>query len=286
VIVVEAIKLIESGLADDVDSIWVVDAPRKVQLARLTQKRKLSQAAARQRLDAQPPQADKIARANVVILNGGTFDETWAQVQAAWAKIETKQRPAAPPPPAEKVAPARAPAFPTAPLTPEVVLGPIAVRRGKPSDAARIAGFISAASNGERPMSRTDVMAAFGEKAYLLVETNGSIVGVAGWQVENLIARVDDLYFLPAVLAPRLLPPLIEAVESRSKELQGEAALIFVPERLNQDIQHVLAGVGYSRHTADTIGVAAWREAIVESQPPDTQVLFKKLREDRVLRPV
>ena len=289
VVVVEAIKLIESGLAEGVDSLWVVDAPRHVQVSRLVQKRKLSEAAARQRLDAQPPQAEKLARADVVIENGGTFDETWAQVQAAWAQVEARLRPgrpAAPKPPVETAAPALAPAFPSAPLAPGVTLGPIAVRRGKPADAARIAGFISAASGGERQMTRSDVMAAFGEKAFLLVETNGSMVGVAGWQVENLIARVDDLYFLPSMLAPRLVPPLLEAVESRSKELQGEAALIFVPDRLNEDIGPVLAGVGYAKHTADTIGVAAWREAIVESQPPGTLVLFKKLREDRVLRPV
>jgi dephospho-CoA kinase len=288
VVVVEAIKLLESGLADGADVVWVVNAPDRVRLARLVHKRKMSEAAARQRIEAQPGQDAKLARADVVIENAGTFDDTWAQVQAAWAPVEAIVRPerATAPPPAETTAPARAPAFPTAPLAPQVVLGPISVRRGKPADAGRIAGFISAASNGRRLMTRDDVMAAFGEKAYLLVETNGSVVGIAGWQVENLIARVDDLYFLPSMLAPRLLPPLIEAVEGRSKELQGEAALIFVPERLNDDVSHVLAGVGYVRHTADTIGVAAWREAIVDSQPDGTLVLFKRLREDRVLRPV
>jgi dephospho-CoA kinase len=289
VVVVEAIKLLESGLAEGVDAVWVVNAPAPVQLARLMHKRKMSEATARQRLEAQPPQAAKLEHADVVVENDGSFDDTWAQVQAAWAKIEAilkPGQPAAAPPAVPEPAPARAPAFATAPLAQEVMLGPIAVRRGKPADAARIAGFITAASNGERQMSRSDVMAAFGEKAYLLVETNGSMVGVAGWQVENLIARVDDLYFLPSMLAPRLLPPLIDAVESRSRELQGEAALVFVPERLTADVGHVLAGVGYAKHSADSIGVAAWREAILESQPPATQVMFKRLREDRVLRPV
>jgi dephospho-CoA kinase len=296
-VVVEAIKLLEGGLGKSVDMVWVVNAPPEVQLARLMRKRKLSEAAARQRIEAQPPQAAKLQRADVVIENNGSFDDTWAQVQAAWrSRIEPILHPGRPPAPAEsEPAPpaygvpgqaARAPAYTTTPLTPEVVLGPISVRRGKPADAARIAGFVTAASNGARQMSRSDVMAAFGEKAYLLVETNGSMVGVAGWQVENLIARVDDLYFLPSVLAPRLLPPLIDAVEARSRELQGEAALVFVPERLTEDVGRVLAGAGYAPHTPESIGVAAWREAILESQPPGTQVMFKRLREDRVLRPV
>lgn len=289
IIVVEAIKLLESGLAADMDSIWVVNAPVRVQLARLTRKRKMSEAVAWQRIEAQPPQSEKIARANIVIENSGTFDETWAQVQAAWAKIEAIARIPVAPVPAMSLppsAPARVPAVATKPLTPEVALGPIAVRRGKPGDAARIAQFITAASAGARKMSRGDVMAAFGEKAYLLVESDGSMVGIAGWQVENLVARVDDLYFLPSALAPRLLPPLIEAVEARSRELQGEAALIFVPERMSEEVTRVLNGAGYVRQAVGTIGVAAWRDAILESQPPGTRLLFKKLREDRVLRPV
>src|SRR5262249_41897468 len=162
-------------------------------------------------------------RATVIVENNGSFDDTWAQVQAGWAQIEATLGPGQPPAPPAAAEPAPARAYPPAPMAPEVVLGPISGRRGEPPDAARTAGFITAASNGARQLSRSDVMAAFGEKAYLLVETNGSMVGVAGWQVENLIARVDDLYFLPSVLAPRLVPSLIEAVENRSRELQGEA---------------------------------------------------------------
>ena len=293
VVVVEAIKLLESGLATETNAVWVVNAPPEAQLARLTQKRKMARAAARQRIEAQPAQRDKMARAHVVVENGGSFDETWAQVQAAWPIHEVVARPArrpTPSAPSTEVAPAPG-TRPLAPARPrglprEAAPGQATVRRGRPGDAEQIARFIYVATAGGRRLSRADVMAAFGEKAFLLVEADGAIVGLAGWQVENLVARVDDLYFSPDALAPRLLPSLIEAVETHSRELQGEASLVFMPERMGADVARVLSGAGYVPQAAETIGVAAWREAIEQSQPPGTRLMFKKLREDRVLRPI
>ena len=100
VVAVEAIKLIESGLADACDAVWVVNAPPQAQLGRLVHKRKLSELEARQRMAAQPPQADKLQRADVVIDNGGKFEASWAQVQREWAKIARAQET---PPAAEQV---------------------------------------------------------------------------------------------------------------------------------------------------------------------------------------
>lgn len=89
VAVVEAIKLIESGMVARLcDALWVVTAPREVQVARLMAQRGLSEADAMLRVDAQLPQALKVARADVVIDNGGTVGSTWQQVQAAWTALK------------------------------------------------------------------------------------------------------------------------------------------------------------------------------------------------------
>ena len=87
VIVVEAIKLLESGMAEDYDAIWVTTCSEATQLGRLVRLRKLSRADALQRISAQPPQADKLSRADVVIDTGGSLAETLAQIQAAWRAI-------------------------------------------------------------------------------------------------------------------------------------------------------------------------------------------------------
>lgn len=87
VAVIDAIKLLESGWKPQCDAIWVVSCPPEQQLARLISTRGMSAEEARTRIAAQPPQAEKIAQASVVIDNGGTLEGTRAQVQAAWDAI-------------------------------------------------------------------------------------------------------------------------------------------------------------------------------------------------------
>jgi dephospho-CoA kinase len=87
VIVVEAIKLLESKLGKACDSIWTVVAPESKQKARLMENRNMNEQDALQRIHAQPPQAVKIAAADVVIQNTGSIENTRKQVLAAWKAI-------------------------------------------------------------------------------------------------------------------------------------------------------------------------------------------------------
>jgi len=87
VVVVEAIKLIESGMDKTCDVLWVVTCSKEQQLARLVKQRGLTEEEARQRIEAQPPQEAKLALADVVIDNSGGLDETWRQVEREWERI-------------------------------------------------------------------------------------------------------------------------------------------------------------------------------------------------------
>jgi dephospho-CoA kinase len=275
--VIEAIKLIETGTAKDCDALWVVHVPEAVQEARLREKRKLSATDAKQRIAAQPPQSEKLRQANIVIDNSGSFEDAWTQVQAAFGKIA--QARAAPTEP-ELVLPA-ATAKPGAQATKEV-----RVRRGKPSDATAIANFIRTATLGQRELTRADVIAAFGDKAYMLADYDGSLAAIAGFKVENLVSRVDEVYLAPSAPLEVLAAPLLTAVENASRELQCEAALAFFPMALMQKATQSLEAAGYAPQVPEKLGVDAWREAARESMPNGTGMLYKKLREDRVLRPV
>jgi len=84
-VVVEAIKLLESGMADSYDAIWVTTCSEETQLVRLMGTRGLSRDDALARIGAQAPQAEKVLRADVVVDTDGTLAETRAQVEAAWA---------------------------------------------------------------------------------------------------------------------------------------------------------------------------------------------------------
>ena len=87
VVVVEAIKLIEAGMHRAYDALWVVTAPRSLQIERLVNERGLAEEEAALRVDAQPPQEEKAAVADLVIVNDGSVEALREKVQAAWAEI-------------------------------------------------------------------------------------------------------------------------------------------------------------------------------------------------------
>ena len=155
-----------------------------------------------------------------------------------------------------------------------------------PSDAAAIASFIKYATHGQVALSRGDVMAAFGEKAYMLADYGGHLAAIAGWKVENLVARVDEMYVAPNAPLDKLAPPMLEAVEAASRDLQSEAALVFVTPLMAGAAAQALAGRGFAPTKPEQLPVAAWLEAARELRPPGAEMLFKKLRNDRVLRPI
>jgi dephospho-CoA kinase len=87
IFVVDAIKLLEGGLAREMDAVWVVVCPRAEQVRRLVAERGLSAEQAETRISAQGSQEEKARQATVVIENGGTLAETERQVDAALARL-------------------------------------------------------------------------------------------------------------------------------------------------------------------------------------------------------
>jgi dephospho-CoA kinase len=87
ILVIDAIKLLETGWKPRCNAIWVVTCPEEQQLERLVRTRGMSKAEARQRIAAQPSQASRVAQADVVIDNSGSLAHTRAQVEAAWHRI-------------------------------------------------------------------------------------------------------------------------------------------------------------------------------------------------------
>ncbi len=267
VIALEAIKLLESGLRNYCDSIWVTNATESTQLTRLMAKRKMSRADALERIHAQSAQDIKIKAANVIINNNQSFEDTWKQVTSALQVTLPGFREEIP-------VPAEAPPA-----------GQLSTRRAGPKEAQVIADFINHITKGERQMSRKDIMAAFGEKAFLFLNRGDQIAGLLGWQVENLVARVDDIYIDPDIPLVDAMKEMTTEVEKASKELQCEAALLFLPPDLAQH-KEMWKDLDYSLRTVEDLNVRAWQEAAIESMPPGTEMMFKQLRIDRVLRPM
>ncbi len=87
VAVIDAIKLLELAWKPLCDAIWVVTCTPEQQAERLVATRGMSAEEAQERIAAQPPQAAKVAQANVVIDNSGPLEETRRQIEAAWRAI-------------------------------------------------------------------------------------------------------------------------------------------------------------------------------------------------------
>lgn len=83
-IIVDAPLLFEAGAEQLVDYTWTVVAEPQVQIDRLLARDKISLAQAHQRLAAQLPQGVKAARADAVIENSGSRQNTRRQVAKLW----------------------------------------------------------------------------------------------------------------------------------------------------------------------------------------------------------
>jgi dephospho-CoA kinase len=281
VVVVEAIKLLEGQLAGQMDTIWVVDATEEKQLERLA-KRGLPRLEALKRIRVQNPQVDKLARANVVISNNGTPEETWQQVRLAWSQIRGAAE--------EEEIQAAVHRVVVEPTPGRVRAGKMEIRsldivRGLPRNAEQIASLIE--EHTGKKLSHMDVLMAFGQKSYMLAVANDRPVGLVGFLVENLITRVDEFMVIKQAPVQPVATALIQAIERASRDLQSEVGYVFLPENETSEMVQTFLEQGYEKQELEDIKVPAWREAAREARPDDGHQIFaKKLRAERVLKPL
>lgn len=268
IVVVEAIKLLEGSLADAYDAIWVVDADEDAQVQRL-EKRGLSYSDAIKRIRVQNPQADKLAKADVVINNSSTPENTWEQVRRAWSRIPVLQAQ----PAAEQQAEAA-----SEPQT--AVADTITIVRGKPSNAARIAAILQ--EHMGKTVDQYDILM----KSYMMAMMDGEPIGLVGFIVENLVTRCDEFIITNRAAAPAIGAALIDSIERASRDLQSEVGYIFLPEHEPDEHISALLRAGYEKKALEDIRIPAWREAARESRPEGYQIFSKKLRAERVLKPL
>jgi dephospho-CoA kinase len=86
-IVYEAPLLFEAGAERRVDAVLVVRVDPLLQLKRLMARDGISEKEARDRIASQMPQVEKVARADYVIDNSGSPEETEAQVRNLFRRL-------------------------------------------------------------------------------------------------------------------------------------------------------------------------------------------------------
>ena len=276
VVVIEAIKLFESGLADECESVWVVAAPPEMQLQRLVERRKLPSDQAKQRIRAQGPQREKVMKADVVIDNSGPLIKTWQIVKKHYTDlVEAHKEVEAAPEPAS---------FASTPA-PNPGSDDLVLRRAKRDDLGGMAELVTKATNGTIEIDISDMMESLFSRAYLVATTGEHVVGMVGWQTENLVAGLQDFYMQNQQLWPTVAKEMISKVEEEIDNLSCEAALVFVMNEAGSEPIEFLKSQGYEQAESSAL-IPDWREAAVEWQPEGSILLYKKLREQRIMVPM
>jgi N-acetylglutamate synthase-like GNAT family acetyltransferase len=154
------------------------------------------------------------------------------------------------------------------------------------SDADRIAAFLSEALVSEGQVTPEDVQAHLRIAGILLAEVNGELVGLLGWQVEHLIARVTDFLITPARFRFTAGRALVAAMEETGYELQCDVAILLVHSSRVQEALAFWQDLGYGLH--DIAGLPqSWKEAAQEAGfDLEDQALIKRLRQDSLLSPL
>lgn len=89
VIVLEAVKLVQSGLTSDIDALWFVHADPETRLRRLMARSGMDEASARARIAAAPDTVPDDVDVAATIDNSGDLASTAAAIDDAWRAVRS-----------------------------------------------------------------------------------------------------------------------------------------------------------------------------------------------------
>lgn len=302
-VVIEAIKLLEGGLAEECNHIWVTTCSRFLQLQRLIIGRGMDEEHAFERVLMQHPQADKVSRANVVINTQGTMAETHNQVMAAWhglmfdaatgtpvepkpeamqveAAVSTPPEPKAEPKPEPKVE-AAVPAVVSTEA--EAEPGKVVVRRARPSDIPSIMLLINKATNGKVKPKRAEILMSLSERGYLIGQNDIAITTVVGWYTDKGFAVIEQMYIHPESEVDVTGQAVLAEIGKTANELMCEAVFAyFTEETISDTAVQVLTNYKYEKVDSAADWPRVWQAALKESRPAGSIAYVRKLWTARV----
>lgn len=293
IVFIEAIKLLESGLADACHQVWVTRCSKQRQLERLRVCRGMETQAAVERIKAQPPQEEKVARADVVIDTDGLMKDTEAQFALAWSRlpdpatVTPKTIPGAPairPRPMPRPIPPKAAESDVISVTvaPAPVDRPdgLVVRRARPSDVPSILLLIQKATDGAVKMKRAELLLALSERGYFIGQVGSEISTVMGWSIDSQIGRIEEVFVHPPEAAAVTGTAVLEEIDASARKHICQVILAFLPHAISPEVRKIFELEGYAIMDKESLA-RNWQTAIEESQPDDTICLVKIVRDMR-----
>ncbi len=314
IVVIEAIKLVEAGLVEWCDALWVVKCSPEVQIERVVRDRQMSVEDAKARLAAQGSLDEKLRRAEVVIDNNGDEKFTRAQIERAWSLLNpTLARdkrewlwgsatatqvvmPVAPlPVPSPEPEPIPVSAIqdePTpvvvAPSVPIAEIGDasvIEVRRARRNDLVALSIALGKREHLSEPLAHDQVLKHLGERGYRIALSEGRVIALASWEAENLVAMMRDVWAESESAARRALPDLFGLIEEDARGLLCEVSVIFVQPTTASFIAEQADSCGYLARQVGELH-KLWQPVVQERLLADAQIFVKQLREEMITKPV
>jgi N-acetylglutamate synthase-like GNAT family acetyltransferase len=303
VIFIEAIKLLEGGLAAECDQIWVTRCPETMQVQRLMSYRQLDEETALMRVRAQSSQEIKAAAADVIIDTGGTLATTESQFEMAWQRLQhllSAKRSRVSPRSAvydtidgsqvseqgeqdEQITSVPEQVRPPEPRHFEHFGPDISVRRAQPTDIPAMIELIKQSTQDALQLDSDQLLADLGERGYLIGQQAETITAIAGWKAENLVATIDCLYVYPPEAITVTGAALLREIVMTANELICEVIITQPGEYAPAGSHQLFVDGGFSRVVPESIP-PAWRAALEDSWRPDATVMLNVLRDTRQVR--
>jgi N-acetylglutamate synthase-like GNAT family acetyltransferase len=165
------------------------------------------------------------------------------------------------------------------------VSGPIQIRRAKRGDLAAIAALVKEARPSHDQVDEAEAMDWLFSKGLLVAIQGEALVGVAGWQAENLVSVTDVFYVSPADLLADAGGELLASIEAEAGTLMCEANVLLMPQRNAGAVRGFLREQGYEAQAFQKLH-RIWQEVLGEFAVDETELMVKQLRDRMVMVPI
>lgn len=160
----------------------------------------------------------------------------------------------------------------------------VEVRRARPSDIPSILLLIHHATDGKLKLKRADMLIALGERSYFIGQIGTNIQAVVGWNIENLVSRIDQIFFHPLAAIPTVGKAILDSIEQSADRHICEIIVAFLSHDTPPALRQLFAAYDFVPAELEKMP-AAWKAAIQESPPEQADFVVKVLRE-RVTHPI
>ena len=250
VVVIEAIKLFETPLAELCQSIWVSQASPAHQLERLLHARMMSEALARERISAQSPQAEKLKRADVVINTEGEFSQTWGQVRQALNDTIQSEGP-----------------LPTPHINIDRKFS------ARPAGAVPVESLESFwAAHSGKAIAELYEQVAF--NVVQVITAQNQAIAVMICEDWNFTSSLKEVIANPAANLP--IAVLLEAFQTAAVERQSELLILSDQVAADWPADESPGEFGYRRQTDRDLSFPAWKQAILRQSGSEERPVWIK----------